>query len=219
MRSWCVYMHEHRGSGKKYIGITGQRPEKRWKNGRGYKGCPYFTAAIEKHGWDAFRHEVLYTGLTKDEAERLEVELIAKYDTTDRAKGYNAAAGGNTTAGYTIPEQGRRNISAAHVGRGHTPETRERMSQSRTGAGNSFYGKHHTQAAIEANVRAHGGRFVLCVETHELYTSLGAAERATGVNRYQISGCCNNKPGCKTAGGYRWQFVDTSRQERRRRHG
>lgn len=208
MRSWCVYMHENRINGKRYIGITSQKPEKRWKNGLGYKGCPHFMAAISKHGWDAFRHDILYAGLSKEEAELLEVELIAKYQTTDPTKGYNAAFGGNTTKGYKIPEQGRRNISAAHIGWRHPPEVCAKMSRTRTGEGNHFYGKHHTEAAIVANVKAHGGRAVLCIETGAIYVSLGEAERKTGVNRYQISGCCNRKQSCKTAGGYHWQFVD-----------
>lgn len=220
MRRWCLYMHENRLDGKKYIGITSQIPEKRWKNGRGYKGCPHFSAAVQKYGWDAFRHEILYTDLSQEEAERLEVELIAKYNTTDPRYGYNAAFGGNTTRGYEIPPEGRRNISAAHVGNRHSEETKAKMSRSRSGEGNHFFGKHHTEEAIAANVAAHGGHAVLCVDTGKVYTSLGEAERCTGVNRFQISGCCNHKPSCITAGGYRWEFVDIqTTQERRKKSG
>ena len=206
--NWCVYMHENRVNGKKYIGITGQHPDKRWKNGLGYKGCPYFSAAIQKYGWDAFRHDILYSQISQAEAERLEIELIAKYDTTNREKGYNTAPGGHTTAGCKISEQGRRNISLAHIGNTHTESTKEKMSKSRRGEKNHFYGKHHSQEAILANAKAHGGRTVLCVETGKQYITLGEAERQTGINRYQISGCCNNKPSCKTAGGYHWRFID-----------
>lgn len=142
------------------------------------------------------------------EAERLEIELIAKYQTTDPTKGYNAAFGGNTTRGYKIPEQGRRNISAAHIGWKHPPEVRAKMSHNRSGEGNNFYGKRHTDATIVVNVKAHGGHAVLCIETGAVYISLGEAQRQTGINRYQISGCCNHKESCKTAGGYHWQFVD-----------
>ena len=214
MRRWVVYMHEHRVTGKKYIGITSQRPESRWKNGLGYHQSPHFWAAIQKYGWDAFRHEIVFSGLTREEAEAKEVELIAKYRTTQREYGYNAAAGGNTTRGYKIPEEGRRNISAAHLGKRHTRETCEKMSAKRKGAGNAFYGKHHTIDTIIANVRAHGGRPVLCVETGEVFVSLGEAERRTGVNRYQISGCCRNSPSCRSAGGYHWQFTDTKNTAR-----
>lgn len=210
MRTWCLYMHTHKANGKKYIGITQQKLTKRWKNGLGYVGSPHFWAAIKKYGWDAFHHEVLYEGLSQADAEALEIELIAKHRTTERKFGYNAAPGGNTTKGYIIPEQGRRNISEAHKGGTHTEEVRAKMSEARRGQNNNFYGRHHALDAIEANVRAHGGHPILCVETGVVYVSLGEAERLTGINRYQISGCCHNKPSCKTAGGFRWRFADTT---------
>ena len=208
MKQWIVYVHENRSNGKKYIGITSQKPSKRWKNGKGYTATPHFHSAIQKYGWDGFKHEILYTDLTKQEAERLEVELISKYCTTDRACGYNVARGGNTTKGCKITEQGRRNISAAHIGNTHSAATRQKMSMSRKGKANGFFGKHHSGDAIVKNVAAHGGHAVLCEETGAVFRSLGEAERVTGVNRYQISGCCNSKPSCKTAGGFHWRFVD-----------
>lgn len=94
LTNWCVYMHEHRATGQKYIGITEHKPTKRWQNGRGYKQHPRFYSAIQKYGWDAFRHEILFTDLTKEEAERLEAHLIDKYQTRNPAKGYNCEGGG-----------------------------------------------------------------------------------------------------------------------------
>lgn len=207
--AWLVYAHENRANGKRYIGITGQKPEKRWKNGLGYMGSPHFWAAIQKYGWDGFRHEILYTDLTQAEAERLEVELIAKYRTQDPAQGYNMAKGGNTTEGLKISPEGCRNISLAHIGVRHSAKTRAKMTESRRGSKNHFFGRHHTEGTVLKIVSAHGGRAVLCVETGEVYISLGEVERKTGINRYQVSGCCNNKPSCHTAGGYHWRFTDT----------
>lgn len=50
---------------------------------------------------------------------------------------------------------------------------------------------------------------VLCVETGIVYPSMTEAERQTGVNNPNISGCCNNKR--KTAAGFHWLKVDDSR--------
>lgn len=36
-KNYCVYKHTT-PSKKVYIGMTGQDPEKRWRNGSGYKG-------------------------------------------------------------------------------------------------------------------------------------------------------------------------------------
>ena len=40
-KKWCVYVHIA-PNGKKYVGITSQKPEKRWNHGEGYQRHPYF---------------------------------------------------------------------------------------------------------------------------------------------------------------------------------
>lgn len=52
-------------------------PERRWNNGYGYKRRPYFMNAIRKYGWDSFKHEMLFVGLSKEEAERKETSLLS----------------------------------------------------------------------------------------------------------------------------------------------
>lgn len=59
IKNYCVYKHTS-PSNKVYIGITSQEPERRWKNGNGYKKNLYFTKAIKKYGWDNFAHEILW---------------------------------------------------------------------------------------------------------------------------------------------------------------
>lgn len=91
---YTLYMHIS-PSKKYYIGITSQDIKKRWQNGYGYKTNTYFWRAIQKYGWDNFEHVILKTNLTKDEAEKLEIYYIQKYNTTDVNFGYNKALGGN----------------------------------------------------------------------------------------------------------------------------
>lgn len=105
LTNWCVYMHENRVNGKRYIGITSQKPTRRWANGNGYKHCPLFYHAIQKYGWDAFKHEILFTELTQEQAERLEMDLIEKYETQNTEKGYNLAEGGETNKGFHRTEE------------------------------------------------------------------------------------------------------------------
>lgn len=95
-KTYCVYKHTNKLNGKVYIGITSQKPEKRWKNGYGYEGNEYFYRAIQKYGWhDGFDHEILTNGLNKETACEMEIELIKAYDSTNPNKGYNFSFGGD----------------------------------------------------------------------------------------------------------------------------
>lgn len=114
---YSVYKHTNNINGKVYIGITKQVPERRWQNGHGYAGT-FFWNAIVKYGWDNFKHEVLLTGLSKEDACRIEKELISAYNSRDREYGYNICEGGQTgdnLAGYT--KSGKENRNAVMVRR------------------------------------------------------------------------------------------------------
>ena len=65
---YTVYQHKNKINGKNYFGITSKNPEERWKKGEGYKSSPHFYLAIKKYGWDNFEHNILFEGLTKEEA-------------------------------------------------------------------------------------------------------------------------------------------------------
>lgn len=112
-KNYTVYMHVS-PSGKRYIGITKQKPIVRWKGGKGYKCNPYFTKAINKYGWSNFQHIILYIGLTKSEAEQKEISLIKEYKTTDKAYGYNIENGGNCCG--THSQETRAKIGAKSKG-------------------------------------------------------------------------------------------------------
>ncbi len=124
MNNYIVYMHIS-PSGKRYIGITSMGIKKRWANGKGYRENEYFTRAIEKYGWDNFKHIIIARGLSEDEAKWLEIELIREWDTTDRSKGYNITLGGEGGNGW-IPSE----------------ETKKKMSEAKKGENNPNYGKY-----------------------------------------------------------------------------
>lgn len=106
--SYIVYMHENKENHKKYIGITSQSLKKRSRKGEGYKGCSKFYSAIQKYGWNNFKHIILFRGLTKEEAEQKEIELIKEYNT--QIDGYNIANGGSVNA---MTEETKAKISRA----------------------------------------------------------------------------------------------------------
>lgn len=117
-------------SDKKYIGITSQKPESRWRNGKGYKGNQYFINAINKYGWENFQHIIIAKGLTEEEACWLEIELIREWNTTNKDKGYNVLLGGESNK-HT--EETKRKISTANKGHKVSSETRQRLREFRKG--------------------------------------------------------------------------------------
>lgn len=107
--SFIVYMHTTPNN-KRYIGITQQEAEVRWKKGKGYD-TQYFSKAIKKYGWDNIKHEILFENLTKEEAEKKEVELISFYKSNDKRYGYNIENGGSHNV---CSEETKRKISESH---------------------------------------------------------------------------------------------------------
>lgn len=157
-RTYKVYMLIF-PNGKRYIGMTGKSLEKRFNGGRGYRHCQKVWNAIKKFGWESVRHEVLLDGLTKQEAEREEIALIALYNTTEN--GYNIEHGGNCSGTHSI--ETRMKISAANKGKKHrtpTAEERRRQSEKMRGELGSFFGKHHTQETRQAqSERMRGNKY------------------------------------------------------------
>lgn len=99
-KKFSLYMHTA-PNGKVYIGITGRKPEARWgEGGCGYKSNVLFWRAIQKYGWENIKHEVLCSGLSREEASSREVEYIERYNSNNPSYGYNCTSGGEV--GYVI---------------------------------------------------------------------------------------------------------------------
>lgn len=125
---YSIYKHTT-PNGKVYIGMTGRKAQERWDNGHGYHSQRFFWSAIQKYKWINIKHEILYDNLTKDEAYKIEIQLIDLYDSTNRNKGYNLSTGGDGGATGTILSD----------------ETKKKMSLSRMGEKHPMFGKHHTE--------------------------------------------------------------------------
>lgn len=128
--SYSVYKHET-PNGKIYIGITCQNPTKRWGNGCNYRNQKYLYAAIKKYGWENIKHEVLYTGLSKEDAEQKEIELIAFYKSNDRKFGYNIDNGGKSKG--RCSEETKRKLSEIQKGKKPSPYMLQRAIEANTG--------------------------------------------------------------------------------------
>lgn len=86
-KTWSVYRHTF-PNGKVYIGIT-NNPESRWDNGMGYAPNQPMFRDIVLYGWRNIAHEILFDGLTEEDAHEKEKELISSYGKSGREKTYN----------------------------------------------------------------------------------------------------------------------------------
>lgn len=152
--SYTVYKHTG-PTGKVYIGITCQKPENRWgRDGKGYKHSPHFMAAIKMYGWEAFTHEIIADGLTKEEAECMEVKLIAQYDSTNREKGYNCSTGGERSSlGVIRSPEVCRKIGDIHRGKTVSAETRRKLSEANKGK--HLSAEHRKKLSVAGRGRKH----------------------------------------------------------------
>ena len=229
-----MYCHTNKINDKKYIGITSKEVNQRWKNGSGYgKSQPYFSNAIKKHGWDNFKHEVLFENLTKEEACAKEIELIVLYDTTNKEKGYNVSTGG----------------SAPMYGRKHTEESKEKMSNKlrelgvNKGEKNWCYGKippnkgvphtketrekiskigkeHYEKYGFSKELKEYLNLIKIRVNQYDLFgnfiktwESASEINDKLGIKRQNIVNCCKRKQRkdgiiMKSAGGFQWRYED-----------
>lgn len=177
IKKYCIYKHINNINKKVYIGQTCQIPTYRWgRNGEGYKNSPHFYESIKKYGWENFSHEILYTDLTKEEANLLEKQLIQKYKSRDPKYGYNSQIGGNEKIPNEITR--KRQSIAAQNRPPVSEQTKEKLSKVSKGLKRSEKTKiKMSQAAKKRQAQHHGTRQlqVQCLNNHRIFPSLRAA--------------------------------------------
>lgn len=208
MNNWIIYKHTF-PNGKHYIGKTSQIPEDRWgKNGSRYQKQKLIWRAIQKYGWDNVIHEILYTNLSKEEANDKEIECIKKYHShykDPEGPGYNITKGGE---GYLIIDEEQRQKIIQQWEEGQTVrEIRENNDVSK-----EAIKKILNKANIPRGQRVQRGAekySSIKVYQYDLegnfindYPSTHEAERQTGVPQQNISKCINKER--HTAGNYQW---------------
>lgn len=174
-KNYTVYMHIC-PNGKRYIGITGRKPQYRWNNGKNYSANEYFTNAINKYNWENIKHIILYQNLTKEEAEQKEIELINYYKSNQKKYGYNIESGGNIkiptqetknkisktlkTYKRNIKGQFKKGCTPWITGKKHTKETKEKMSKAKIGDRNPMYNKKQSKETLEKKSKSMKGHYV-----------------------------------------------------------
>ena len=200
MNNNCVYCHTNKINGKRYIGITQNKPNRRWQNGYGYKDRnSHFYNAIKKYGWENFEHIILEENLTRKEASEKEKYYIKLYNTNNENYGYNITSGGdNNFTRNKLTEEQRINISNKTKEAMNSVEIREYMlkvynSEDWIRKNSEATRRQWVTSDLKLRVQTANGHKVRCVETGDIYLSILEASRQTGLSRYKITQSCQNK--------------------------
>lgn len=116
-----IYKITNRTNGKIYIGQKKGSTvvPSYWGSG------VYISSAIKKYGLECFTREILEWCDTREVLSEREKFWIAEFKSNIRGVGYNLTSGGDGTSGYRWSN-----------------ESRAKLSASRSGDGNPWYGKH-----------------------------------------------------------------------------
>lgn len=210
---------------KVYIGITLQKVEYRWRNGDGYKLQTYFYNAIQKYGWDNFTHEILFDGLSREEAEQKEKELISFYNSTNHKFGYNIQSGGysseceylekpviciETKIVYKSATDASRKLDISNA----TISSCCRGENKEAGGFHWMFANEYDDNKVSLwleNAKSKKCTEVYCIDTGKTYSSIRDASLDTGVGANIISNCCSGE--LSHAGNLMWLYLDDVTEE------
>lgn len=233
--NYKVYKHTNLINGKVYIGITKQDLKRRWQNGKGYVDNEYFYYSIIKHGWNNFKHELLFDNLSKEEAQKKEIELISFYKSNDRRFGYNISGGGETSNENFKKKFGKENHKSRKVkvfdaksnkllkifesqtqasielGINRKGITKNCLGKSKTYKGFIFeYDDCEFIKPIKCERGKHNNHKtskVKCVDDNKIFNSIKEAGEHYNIRPNNIASCLCKSSKSKTAGGKRWCYV------------
>lgn len=206
--SWTVYIHTTPNN-KRYIGITGQNPNKRWKNGRGYERQNYFYSAIKKYGWNNITHEIVFSELTKKSAERIEQILIVLFKSNNHKYGYNISIGGeNGAIGCKKTKEQKEYLRSINLGKKLSEEHKRKISQSHLGVVSNLSLEERQRRSQNFIINNPNNRKVYCLETDKTYISGSIAAKDIGLScdSKNVTRCCRHE--IKSVQGYHFCFVE-----------
>lgn len=188
MNNYKVYIHIFPNS-KVYIGITKQKPEYRWRNGKKYDNNKYMKNAIQKYKWENIKHKILYDNLNKKEAEQIEIELIKKYKSDNRKFGYNILKGGNVSRGMS--KEARKEMSAKRKGKHYSPRTEFKKGNKPWTTGKKMSLEFRKKLSISHLGQIPWNRTkIVCLENNKVYSCMKEAAEELNVLPTGISKVC-----------------------------
>ena len=185
--------------------------------GVGLKGTD--AALTENDFFVSFAHNILATNLSKEEAIKMEIDLIATYNTT--GNGYNITQGGDcpemplevrdkikkallgnkNNLGRHLSQETIDKISAAQKGKSFTEEHKRKISEAKRG-------KPHKPLSEESRKKIaarHKKKAVFCIETNTIYISIQECARQLDIPATTVCACCRGR--IKSISGYHFHYA------------
>lgn len=158
-----IYKLTNKINGKIYVGQTSKTILKRWKDHifiakGGKQKYPAFSAihaAIVKYGEENFDIQEIDTASNLDELNEKEMYWIAQFKKISKLYNLNNGGGGNT--GHIVSDS-----------------TRQKLSITKSGTNNSFYGKKHSLETLQKYSEERSGA------THTIDTKKKMSENQAG---------------------------------------
>ncbi|GEM_PF-2366541 len=144
-----IYLIRNLINGKCYVGQTTLTLRERWNchlsASRNTPKPSYFQRAIQKYGADNFSIEVLVETEDREVVDQLEIFYIQQFDSTNHEKGYNLQiggrdGGGGRPIGILVSDETRKKLRQSHLGKKHSAEHNQHVSESLMGDKNPRFG-------------------------------------------------------------------------------
>lgn len=209
-----VYIHQNLINHKIYIGITSLDIKERWgKNGNGYRKQSFYRA-IQKYGWNNFRHVVLFDNLTEEDACQIEQELILFHKSNKSKFGYNADNGGRYAGKHSKKTRDkisknvkRRKIicletkeifnsgieASRKLNINYTTLMRVCKGKRRNKSAKGYHFKYYEEydENKQYSFEVGSGYMVICLETKEIFNSATDASKKMKIDLSSICKVCN----------------------------
>lgn len=194
-KTYIVYMHRCPND-KKYIGVTRVKTYSRFHGGSGYRYNKEFYSDIKKYGWGNIEHIIIGKNIDKEQAYKLEQELIKKYNTTNFKYGYNKQNGGEKGK---MTQDIKEKISKSRIGKKLSEETKEKLRIKKLGSKNPMYNKKPANCRKVIQYDLNNNIVKIWNDIHEV-------ENILKIHHANIIKCCKGER--KTTGGYKWCYYE-----------
>lgn len=198
MDKFVVYLHRNMVNGKVYVGVTCQANlNDRWRKGKAYNKA--FKADVERYGWNNFKHIIVISEISQEEALQKEKELVDFFESNKPENGYNITKGGDVMG---------------MMGKHHSMETKKRLHEKMD---KIAFSEEHKKRISEAKqgIKHHCAKpvyqFTMSGEYIRKWDYMSEASKTLNINKGNITETC--KGNRKSAGGFIWKYERGKHEE------